>query len=306
MHEDAEGTFLEIFDTIQEAVDGAASGATVALCPGDYEENVNVGTSVKIHSVTTKDDTSVKAADANDHVFHVQRDNVTIDDLAIRDASGAGKAGVYVHGSTVRKASITNSSLMGHHHGILLESAAEAEIKDNTILSNEGHGIYLKSSTESTIEGNSISLNGENGLYMENCQEVAGKQTKITNKNAFRRNEKNGIHAKQSKGVVIDDTITISENGEHGVFLENAEDVEITNNPFIKQNEKDGIRLNSSKDVEIRDNAAIEENAEKGIVLYNCQPGAGEPPNRILGNTIAATERRGDRASASTSRTPPA
>ncbi len=264
VHEDTK----EGFDTIQEAVDGASEGTTISVCPGRYEENVDVETSVTIQSMEGLEETVVQAADANDHVFHVQQNLTTIKGFTIEGATGADRAGVYVHGSTVQDASILDSYMADNRYGIYLHEAQRAEIKRNYVSNNTASGMMLKSSTESQIENNSFYLNGEDGIYIEECQHAAGQETTIT-QNSVTRNERHGIHLKGSSGIDIENNISLSENEQHGVFVESSAGVSIADNPIIR------------------------ENAEKGISLHNCQPDPGEAPNHILGNTIFGNRSQG-------------
>ncbi len=268
----------EGFDTIQEAVDGASEGTTISVCPGDYEENVDVETAVTIQSLEGHEETVVQATDANDHVFHVKQNGTTIKGFTIEGASGADRAGVYVYGGTVRRGlmvsplavqdvSILDSYIADNRYGIYLDEAQRTEIKGNYVSGNTASGVMLKSSTESQIEDNSFYLNDEDGIYVEGCQDAAG-QTAIT-QNSVTRNERHGIHLKESSGIDIENNISLSENEQHGVFVESSAGVSIADNPIIK------------------------ENAERGISLYNCQPEAGEAPNQILGNTITGNKSQG-------------
>jgi hypothetical protein len=131
----------EGYETIQEAVDGASPGDTIMLCPGTYEENVNVNTSLTIKSFGSYLDTTVQAADANDHVFEVTASNTIIDGLTIQNATGNGKAGIHV---SAGDCNILNSIIQNNGGaGIVVAKCGEGLILENVkIRNNKGFGIW--------------------------------------------------------------------------------------------------------------------------------------------------------------------
>jgi hypothetical protein len=98
----------ECFEIIQQAIDDpdTVDGHNIMVCPGTYMENVNVTKSLTIKSYKGPDVPIVQAANSSDNVFHVMKDNTTIDGFTIVGASGGDKAGIYLHGSTVKSCGI--------------------------------------------------------------------------------------------------------------------------------------------------------------------------------------------------------
>ncbi|WP_048063268.1 hypothetical protein [Methanococcoides burtonii] len=66
-------------DSIQAAIKNANSGTTIIVYPGIYAENIEVNKSVSIKSKSgNPNDTIIRAANPNNHIFHVTASNVTI------------------------------------------------------------------------------------------------------------------------------------------------------------------------------------------------------------------------------------
>jgi parallel beta-helix repeat protein len=290
----ASGGFLDIYDTIQDAVDLASDGQLIEVCPGDYIENVLVDKSLTIRSIGSRNNTFVLAADANRPAIHIKKDNVTIDGFTIQRATGPEQAGVYVHGSVVQNTHILNNALSNNRYGLLLEATQGAEITDNLITTNKAHGVYLKNATQSVIQNNSLTDNQGDGILLKECQESADTWTSLQ-KNHVWGNGGSGIHLMGSQGVQINESATLSQNLEDGVLVESAAGaasvehsmrVRITENATIQDNGRDGIRLKGGVDVEMRNNV-IRENAVYGISVMDYAEDI-----RILGNTIAGNRRR--------------
>jgi parallel beta-helix repeat protein len=290
----ASGGFLDIYDTIQDAVDLASDGQLIEVCPGDYIENVLVDKSLTIRSIGSRNNTFVLAADANRPAIHIKKDNVTVDGFTIQRATGPEQAGVYVHGSVVQNTHILNNALSNNRYGLLLEATQGAEITDNLITTNKAHGVYLKNATQSVIQNNSLTDNQGDGILLKECQESADTWTSLQ-KNHVWGNGGSGIHLMGSQGVQINESATLSQNLEDGVLVESAAGaasvehsmrVRITENATIQDNGRDGIRLKGGVDVEMRNNV-IRENAVYGISVMDYAEDI-----RILGNTIAGNRRR--------------
>ena len=236
-------------------MDAADEGTVIAVCPGLYEENVDVGESVTIHSVEGPEETTVQAERSDDHVFHVQKGDTTIEGFTIRGATGSGRGGVYVQGGAVRGAGpqdsvegtkILDNSVTDNHYGIYLFEAEATEIAETYVFDNAASGLMLKSSVESQIADNHIYSNGGNGITLEQCQEESGKETAIT-QNAIRDNGQHGIGLLQARGIRIADSLTISDNSLDGVFMEDSEAIQLVGTTSIRNNVRDGVGVHNSQ-----------------------------------------------------------
>jgi parallel beta-helix repeat protein len=277
IHEDTE----EPFDSIQEAVSAAAPHQTILVCPGTYEENVDVTESVKITSKEGYQVTTVASQDTGKHVFHVRKDNTTIEGFTITGAAGVEMAGIYVFGSVVNNSTIRTNSLTGNTFGIYLNSANETTIQGNKIHGNSGAGVYIVSSANSEIASNIIDGNTGDGIHLFDHTEDS---TRIKN-NWIRANTGNaGIHLRGSAGVIVEENWDISQN-RIGIRLESCQSIKINGNPKIRNNLTDGILIMNSGNTEMRENVIIS-NGEAGVRLQ----GPESTENKFYGNYIGTDE----------------
>ncbi len=143
------------FTSIQAAVDAAKDGDTIIVYSGTYTENIDVNKELKIISQSgNPDDTIVKAAVSDDHVFNVIGKNVTISGFTVTGATEYINAGIYLNG--VEGSIITNNIVSDNSCGIYLDSSSDNTLTDNTA-SNDYYGIHLCDSSNNTLTNNKAS-----------------------------------------------------------------------------------------------------------------------------------------------------
>lgn len=202
------------FVTIQGAVNGATAGDTIIVRNGVYTENVDVNKQLTIQSQNGYLNTTVVALDADDHVFDVIVDSVTIDGFSIYGATGTAQAGIALSGCSV--CTIQNNRCgwdYAHKNccGIHLSSSSN-NIIINNIASNNLDGILLASSSHNTISKNTCNSNSSYGGIFLGASDYNTIVNNICNSNSYGISLDSWIDYN-----TISDNIYNSNNG-HGIY----------------------------------------------------------------------------------------
>lgn len=269
------------YEKIQDAVDAASPGNTILVCPGTYEENVDMNKSVILKSIKGYAVTIVQGKSAEDHVFHVKHDNTEINGFTIQNATSQDKAGIYVFGSIVNNTKIMQNKITGNHFGVFLNYAQKAQIKGNLIWQNKNNGIHAISSTGHEILNNSIWKN-DHGIKLETHLFY---KTKIAY-NDIANNIHDGIHLQVCKDIRIEENVNIRENRSSGIFIAKSDSIHIINNSGIDKNRL-GINSFLSKNLVIQGNSILD-NSSHGIELFKTSSSLiGGNHNQGQGNFIS-------------------
>jgi len=249
------------YDNIQEAVDNAGTGDIIIVCPGTYNESVDVDTveDLSIKGITkpivdgsspafviTKDGTHLAG-------FEVKNDDgdcivIAANDVKINGilTSGCEDDGIEADGLRI---SIRGSNLSGNDdNGIECNDCDDAVIKGNVISDNGDHGVLCRSCDGSVIQGNVANGNGDDGIRL----------TSSSDGNLVRGNTANG-------------------NGDDGIVLRSGSDENTIANNTTNGNDDNGIEVDGD-DNTIRNNTAnnngdngihLEDDAEMNDVAHN-------------------------------------
>lgn len=228
--------------SIQVAIDAANPGDTIIVGSsgtghgdGVYTENINVTKSLTIKSESGYATTTVIATNANDHVFEVTANNVTIGGegcgFSIYGATGSGYftyyAGIYLSGTTNCTIHDNRCGWDSEHYnteGIYLFSSSNNTITGNATSSNNDCGIFLYYfSSNNTITNNSA-LNNNYGIYLHD----SGNNTVMGN--TADNNKLEGIHLYNSNANTFTGN-TASSNAYYGIYLYSS-----SNNTFYLNN----------------------------------------------------------------------
>ncbi len=248
-----DGSNESAYATIQAAVDSASEGDTIIVYPGEYVENVDVGKKLAIISKSGKpEETVVRAADHEDHVFHIAADSVEI--RGFTATGGLRNTTMYKSGIYLERANhciIRDNIVSGNGNGIYLKYPASFNtLINNTADSNEYNGFILSVSGGNRLEGNRAS-NCRTGFYIENF----GNNTL-----------ESGEASKNERGIVLQNS-----------------DGNILKNNTITLNEDRGVTISCSSDNRLYDNT-ISHNTETygfGIAISGSSSG-----NLLQANTI--------------------
>jgi len=167
--------------TIQAGVDAAAPGDTVKVCPGSYNESVDINKPLTLQGSHAGLDQSACKPQINATVVDGTTDqgalkananNVTIDGFIVED--NAAGPGIYLTGNHSGY-NVVNNQVDNNIFGIYANSDGtfSSSIKGNCITNNNqagaatGNGIYADQGTSKmTISGNGIQSEDNTGIFL--------------------------------------------------------------------------------------------------------------------------------------------
>ena len=155
------------FTTIQEAINSAATGDKIIVCPGTYNENITVNKTLTIESKNGADSTTIQAADSQEDVVRITANYVEINGFTIKEATGQDKNGINIV-QNVSNCEIINNTVINNYRGILVYGHYNT-IRDNNANSNSGGaggGIAVLYSDHNTIDGNTANSNMTAGIAL--------------------------------------------------------------------------------------------------------------------------------------------
>jgi len=297
------GTAIEILvqpgESIQAAVNNTSSGDLIIVKPGNYTENITIGTqNLTIKSESgNPEDTTVTANNPNANVFHIRANNVTINGFQIRSAQYAEVTGIYLAGCS--QCTISNNDLSENYLGLYLSNSKNNTIENNKMVLNEKYGIQLMHSEGNVLLNNSANSNHHGIVLENNCSDnnltenMAGSNagygfylinssSNNLNNNTISKNDM-GIYLTNSNLNIISGN-NISDNIRYGMWISHSNYTIFSGNTIRKSNW--GIHLNSS------DNSTLSGN----IIAFSYVSGLSMCPacdnntifNNYLNNTFNA------------------
>jgi parallel beta-helix repeat protein len=175
-------------ESIQDAINAAATGDIIWVESGIYSENISVDKRISLYGWNTGGgDPIIDARNGGGSAITLSAgsDGTEIQGFKLRNSNEAGikvnsnnnyigfisannnEYGVLVESSSGENdigASIEASTFSGNDYGIRLDSSNNYVIQRNTV-SNNNHGIYLTSSSDNDIQGNDLSNIGGHDSY---------------------------------------------------------------------------------------------------------------------------------------------
>lgn len=204
------GSGAGAFSSIQAAVDAAWEGDTLLVSPGTYTENVKVNKSISIISSSgNPEDTIVRAADPEEHVFNVTADFVNISGFTVSGASEDSAAGIYME--EVSGGNLSGNVLSDSYFGAWLNESENCTLSGNTVTGGR-FGICLEGSDNNSAGDNSISSVSTCGFWLDGASgnEISGNELQNNSYGiaVLDRSNENELHNN-----------TISESTELGLWL---------------------------------------------------------------------------------------
>jgi PGF-pre-PGF domain-containing protein len=190
-------------DSIQAAVNSAASGDVIIVKPGIYTENVQITTpNLVIKSESGPENTIIKINSTTG--FTVIASNTTISGFKVE----FGNSGIYL--ARCSSCTITDNDLSDNRYGISLINSNNNTISRNQANSNKMFGIHLDSSEGNTLLNNIVNSN------TRGINSITSNKNKILDNIAL-NNSQYGMWISQSNDNNISgNTVKECGNGEAG------------------------------------------------------------------------------------------
>ena len=306
-----DGTRLQPYQYIQDAIDSANNGDTVLVAEGTYFENIDFnGKAITVTSYDPGDPTVVEATvidggenDSVVKIVSVEGMGARLSGFTVQNGQAIKGGGIYCEGSTAR---VTNNRIIdnaasedeGGDGGGIYSSDSSITISYNTIDNNftgdHGAGICSRDSSV-TIVSNSITNNTGyylgGGIYCEGSSAII-RGNAITGNRANDYGGGGGIALMGSSATIMSNSIVnnyASEAG-GGIWLKDSTPViiDIDNNTISgnSSSEGGGLSCNLYRDgssMVLRNNMITENSASWAGGGIHC---VGFPSPEIINNTI--------------------
>jgi hypothetical protein len=286
--------------TIQGEVDNAASGDTVLVKAGAYNELVTVDKSIKVKGAKAGADArtrsgpeSIVDGNAGSTSFYVTADGVTVDGFTVKNQTNVNQFGAgIVLGAGTSHATIVNNIVTSNMVGLFL---ANDNTAGQTLIQ---HNVFSNNNNAGSASGT--------GIYTD--QYVAGGAVSnvLIDANTFSGQSDSGIGFSSSSAAAPDTSITIQNNtfdgNGRGLYAFNLTHSTITGNTF--QNATGGmtadVRIFEGADTLSIDHNILKNGAGRAYRANNLGTGSPDPTrihlnrNSITGYTGPASTVQND------------
>jgi len=238
----ANGTLLNPYRYIQDAINVAEDGDVIKVFPGNYPEDLTIDKSVTITN-DDKPNTIIKSYSTNSYMIDITADSVSLEGFTIIDLITTSHRKAVIHISPEAKNvriidNYINRSVAGY--GIWIEGTGgdqNAVIKNNTL--NSTRGINIVDSNANTIYGNTVA----NKTGFQALRLFSSHLNRVEKNNFYSCTH--GIYSYNSSDTIIKSN-EIYDNSNRGIALgTTCKRVTIENNN-ITNNTNYGIDLGAS------------------------------------------------------------
>lgn len=188
-------------ESIQDAINMSAEGATIEVQSGTYYEKVEVDKSLTLRGIGNP----VVDAENDGSAITLWSDRVTVEGFTTKNGAGLIDAGIYIgsNGNTIR-----NNVIQNCENGILLSDSNGNTIMGNTIEDSEEHGMYLLGDCDrNNITNNEVSRSSSDGIHLYDSEknQIIG--------NTLKDNKDTGIYLVDSsdnkiyKNIIMDNIL---------------------------------------------------------------------------------------------------
>lgn len=222
------------YTKIQEAIDSANDGDTIAVSSGTYYENIVLDKEVNLLGANLL--TTVIDGKQNGNVINIIASNVVIEGFTIKN----GNTGIYlfsVGNCIVRRNNIVNNSKDGMEavsswsctisentasdnkdRGIAFLASRDCLIEYNTVERNEGYGLNLFDSRNSRVVGNAVQGAQKIGKKDWDAIGLYSCEDCIASENTANESHYYGVWLESSKNCLIDEN-SVNNNG-YGIAVD--------------------------------------------------------------------------------------
>jgi parallel beta-helix repeat protein len=210
------------YTTINEAINHASAGDTVAVKKGIYQENVQINNSISIVGEDAKSTIIIGTGGGNRGFagIKVSADNVKVSGFTIESLNYTSSS-LYATGINIQgdHCTITGNIIQNNYLGIFCSIQSHTQITGNAISHNLKDGIRFYGGSLNEISDNYISGNAASGIA------IAGYSNSIL-RNKLEGNLR-GIGLGSTYSVIYRNTI--ESNTESGIYLAGSENIISTN-----------------------------------------------------------------------------
>ena len=212
--------------SIQEAINQAQPGDTIAVQKGTYNEVLTINQSI---SLVGEEDAVIDGGGAGS-VINISGNGVTVKGLTIQN-SGTNEtdSGIYVQEG--KNHVLKDNTFKDTMHGIYVNESQDAVISGNQIssisehFSNRGSGVFIFKGSGHTIEENMM-MSVQDGIYVESASDII-----------LRKNEaygsRYGLHFMFAKDILAEENHM--ESNITGMMIMDSESIQVLNNEVLNQ-----------------------------------------------------------------------